>query len=182
VHPENTWAICVDRECIVSVWDFSRKERMMCRSMHDLIKLAEHGGKYSTVKSNTQRGPLFLSSRLESVRSIEAIPNDFLSKEETGPSGTSASKAKEYGDVKKVSFIDSASLRWSCSMHTSNSSHSFHTHTRIMIVCETVILFCEFATKVSHVLTAAELTKAPCTAEFISPDLCAVACVDGQIR
>ena len=51
-----------------------------------------------------------------------------------------------------------------------------------MIICDTILLFYDFITNCSHILTATELTKQPTTAEFISIDLCAIGCIDGQIR
>ena len=180
VHPEYPWAICVDRECIVTVWDFLRKERLMCKSMQELILAADRGGKASTAKASTHFAEdiSFMSTRFndQSIRTSDILEYSLNDDKST------VSKPKEYGDVKRIAFIDRCALQWTCFLPSSSSEYSFNTYSRIMIVCETVILFYDFSSKISNVLSAVELTKPPSTAEFISLDLCAIGCVDGNIR
>eukprot|EP01041_Mallomonas_annulata_P008594 gene8594-17724_t len=177
VHPEIPWSLCVDREGIVTVWDFVERERLLFKSLHELVLLAEHQKNHLNATQPSIVPQSFMQSRMKTK---QRPSNDDNTK--TTHSHSSISKPKDYGVVQQLSFIDPISIQRSNKLNMTVNDITVHTSSKIMIICESIIVFYDFTSNVCHTLSQVELGKAPTAAEFIFPDLCAIGCVDGYIR
>jgi hypothetical protein len=92
-------------------------------------------------------------------------------------------KLKDTGEVKRIVFIDRLTIQWQCGgLFISPASNAYNNSSRVMFVCEYAIIFYDFLSKISHMVTSSDLKNQPTSAEFIFPDLCAIGCSDGMIR
>ena len=89
---------------------------------------------------------------------------------------------KEYDEVHRACFIDRSAIQWNCDVDIPSTSPTFHSDSRVMLVCSAAILYYDFITETAKSITTNDLGKTPCCAEFVYSDLCAIGCNDGQIR
>ena len=188
VHPIQQWVIIADKTS-VCIWDYTRQQCIMEKSLAEIIKGIEKGsGQRSTVATSSHefvssRSYQFNCPRPSGYRQCGALPRKNApdsGEDLTGP----VLKVKDVGEVKNVSFADRAAIQWQCGVTVPPTADSFHTASRVMIECEAAILFFDFAQQsYTHIVSTADLGKhTPTCAEFVSPDMCAVGCSDGNIR
>ena len=170
----------VDREGFVSVWDFIRQERLLYKSLHEIINQSgKTNQKIIASSGKVTKNRTFVQSRLINSNNHVIDENKIPTNHSSSPI---VSKYKEYGTIKCIQFIDRIAIQTYNKIQIPIIENTFHTSGKILIICDQIIIFYDFITNITNVLTNNELSKHPTIAEFISPNLCAIGCSDGIIR
>lgn len=112
----------------------------------------------------------------------QMISGDYLTKPKLIPQFIDKYTSKEK-EVKHLAFADASCLTNSTPNVYIPGVTTFNISSRILIVCDVGVLFIDFRTGVSNIITPSDLNnKIPSTAEFIFYDMCAIGCSDGVIR
>lgn len=202
------WVLSIDREDEIHVWDYSSRQRLMRKSLLDLYTSAVQNERLAQTRAApTKNEPPFTERRfLESSHSCTQHSHplksylgsfereilgfksrgknldDLVEKTESKKHSNNPVKVT-MGNVHQISFVDQSSIQNSSGDSFAPHIPTFNVETRIMIVCDAGVLFYDFSTEASHVITVADLgSKAPCCAEFVFSNLCAIGCADGIVR
>jgi hypothetical protein len=193
VHPVHSWFACHNREDIFQIWDYGTKSCIASASLSEIIGGLTKGGKAFASNPmskqahvhNDHKQTSFVGRRTFRKTQLSTSIFKYNDQREVLKSNDSNEiKVKDFGEVKRIAFIDRTAIQYQCGgLYISPTSNSYNNGSRIMIICDTAIIFYDFVTKVSHAITSIDLSKSqPCSAEFVFVDLCAIGCADGMIR
>jgi WD40 repeat protein len=211
-HPEKPWILGCDKDNEVFVWDYSTDKLLMKKALNELFYIADHPeasrNQVLNTTNNESRIPeensflrrrVSMSSKLKSSYYYDsAIYHPHLyaidAAKENRPLSTSAATATatataatiakiNVGDLRQVSFVDSATIRWQCGDDIPPGCRGcFNTASRIMVLTTTGVVFYDFITETSDLLLAPEKSRTATSAAFIAANLCVLGCSDGQLR
>ena len=164
LHPVQQWIITADKTS-VCVWDYFRQQCIMEKTLAEILSYTDKANAHR--HHNSSSSHQFISSRSYQSNSLRsngyhqygALTRKFaMGGDELA---TPTLKAKDIGDIKKVSFADRVAIQWNCGgIYTPPTSDSFHTTSRVMIECDAAVVFFDFAQQSqSYVITAADLGK-----------------------
>lgn len=199
------WVICADRDDEIHVWDYSSKKRLMRKYLQDMTS-AKFNRDSSIEASKVrpfveQRIPQFqeatnrwshYSTYLQEgfvdnfTQEILGFDSHFMCEEDllgNSNSENTLSGLKQFGTIRAVAFVDEQSIQNNSGERFSPHIATFNVDTRVMIVCDSALIFYDFATNKSNTISSSDLSgKAITTAEFVFSDLVAIGCSDGLIR
>eukprot|EP01038_Epipyxis_sp_PR26KG_P013282 gene13282-17795_t len=206
IHPSKPLTLYCDRDNVVSLLDYSCSKVLFSFPVQELInnsiqfnggdiereisyqssqqtfihmRMSKRSGSHISNKSSKDN---VISQSLENIlpktnNELEELPNII-------PQPKMNIKIQA-GNIKQLSFIDRFAIESyinNSEINISNNDQHFNQESNIMIVTESTIVFYDYVSEISNILSAIELTKAPTCADFIYYNLCAIGCADGTIR
>lgn len=179
--------------------------------VNDFLLSRQRNSRHHTTVGGTFVSSPVITSALLSQKQIDDKSHFQMEKEISDRNHLNILQLQKVGYVKQATFVDREAIRWTCGVYSQMAtkasknplysqaqdssdsepspfaamSTTFHTPQRIMLVCESAVVFHDMQTNRSSAITILDFgaTKAfPTCAEFIYPELCAIGCSDGCIR
>jgi hypothetical protein len=163
-----------------------RRDCLVEKSLHEILESFERS---KTLPKQQQLQPQSTNS-FAAKRTFESNSNtlgSFVPDFKIGSVPTEIplpSSLKSIGEIKRVVFVDRVAMQWACGgIVIPSTLDTFHSPNRVMIICDGALVFYDFLSGATHLITPSDLNRVNISsAEFVYTDLCAIGGSDGSIR